>query len=102
MIAPSFSEACIDRCGFIVGRLPLATLGPILEGRECQRRVLAHAGEAEAHNQKSRTHGLAAGQELLELLAGRIGASTGRARRQLDIDQVPWSSTGTKDSGRRR
>ncbi|CRR26763.1 hypothetical protein PAERUG_P47_London_12_VIM_2_12_12_05141 [Pseudomonas aeruginosa] len=68
------------------GRLLGASLGPVLEGREGQRGIVALAGEAEARDQEHRSHRLAGLEEALELLAGGIGAHARSARRQLHVD----------------
>lgn len=79
-------EMLVQRGDLGGGRLLGASLGPVLEGWEGQRGIVALAGEAEARDQEHRSHRLAGLEEALELLAGGIGAHARSARRQLHVD----------------
>ncbi len=56
-------EVLVDRNRLGFRRLRRITLRPVLEQREGNGRVLAHAGEAEAKHQEGRLHGLAGHQK---------------------------------------
>ncbi|MNT02360.1 hypothetical protein D3C72_1368530 [compost metagenome] len=79
-------ELRVDRLGFGIHRLLGAAHRPVLVGRERQRGVLAHAGEAEATDHERRGQGFTRHQELLQGLPGSIGTHTAGARRQLHVD----------------